>query len=132
MHGSYRVNSGGTIQKHSAQKHSLPSHTTRLCRDTHTSTLQRPQIVDYTASPQTQLTQSPLAQLVHFFGAGRVLVSGCDILELSPEMTEWVMRVARPLAESVRPYSDVTVFSSDDYHTHPEGAQCQRGLFSHK
>lgn len=69
---------------------------------------------------------------VIFLFTGRVIVCGCNILDLIPEMTEWVMCFVRPLAESVKRYSDVTVFSSDDYHTHPEEAGCHRRLFFHK
>lgn len=63
---------------------------------------------------------------VIFLFTGRVIVCGCNILDLIPEMTEWVMCFAGPLAESVKRYFDVTVFSSDDYHTHPEEAGCHR------
>lgn len=36
-----------------------------------------------------------------FFVPGSVIVWGCNILDLISQMTEWVMRVSRPLAESL-------------------------------
>lgn len=36
-----------------------------------------------------------------FFVPGSVIICGCNILDLISQMTEWVMQVSRPLAESL-------------------------------